>query len=98
MTDKLLNLLACIEDSLSVYDSSVSPMSMDEKYDYIITVEKKRCVEGRSISRSWDLSDIQEFSSEFERMDFRTNVNFGGPDVFTDDTMVRHWLEIRVKE
>lgn len=94
MTDKLLNLMACIEDSLSVYDSSVAPMR-DEDYDYIVTVEQK--FDGDSRIPAWDLSDVQEMSSEFERFEMRTSVSKGGPDVFADGVF-RHWLELRVKE
>lgn len=87
--DKLLNLVADIEDKLGVVGPSIS-VPQREEHDFVITLKKSFENDGY-YSRSFVLSDILRHRKEFDVFDVRTGVHD------EDDSGVL-WFEIRVKE
>lgn len=101
--DKLLNLVAAMEEEFDDYYVSVSPLP-DPEFD-VLVVSRKIYEIDSNVTHAFNLSELDEFRREFDRFEVRTGVMEDIADVgagvalseYAGDGLGQHWVEIRVK-
>jgi len=97
MTDRLLNLIADVQDENYGYSQEIM-FCESEDCDYILTYERLFKTDDYE-ANSFDVSVVQRHEDEFESLDISTGYRVEGPYPLEGlgDVAV-HWVSVRVKE
>lgn len=97
MSDKLLNLLAKVQDVNYQYNQQIL-FCEEPDYDYILTYERPFRTDNYS-NNKFDLDFVSEHEQEFEKLDVRTGFRVEGPYPLEGlDDVAIHWVSLQVKE
>lgn len=92
--DKLLNLVAAVEEGASDFSPQIITNEM-EKFDYTIYASKHVDSEGYKGER-FNLNPIYELASDYEKFSISTGVE--STEKHVEDKYVKTYVEVMVKE